>query len=87
LFEELIPLDFYAEEMFEVSKQIIERIEVGDPIKYVKKIKIAYLIEANTFDPWFIGTDYCIVFAPPERNSKSVTGPRRKKLTLFSKNN
>ncbi len=64
LFEELVPpneLDFYAEEMFEVSKQIVERIEACDPTRTVKKIKLAYLIEGSTYDPWFIGTECCIV--------------------------
>lgn len=64
LFEELVPpeeLEFYAEEIFEVSKQIVERIEAAETsTRTVKKIKIAYLIETNTYDPWFIGTEYCV---------------------------
>jgi len=28
---------------------------------FVKSIKIAYLIEQNNFDPWFIGTEHCYV--------------------------
>ena len=61
-YEELVTeeeLSLYSETMVEVSKQIILRLELQDPGSSVTRIKIAYLIESNTFDPWFIGTEYC----------------------------
>lgn len=42
----------------------------------VKSIKIAYLIEQNNFDAWFIGTEYCNVFqlVKPGSSRKIKTG-------------
>jgi len=45
--------------MLELSKEIVRRVELkGDR---VRRVKVAFLVEASCFDPWFIGTDYCLL--------------------------
>jgi hypothetical protein len=52
----------------------------------VKNIKIAYLVENNSFDPWFIGTEYCkIVIKKEKKMSQSSEPGLRNRLTLISK--
>jgi len=45
--------------ILEISKSIILRIQSSKKNLIIKDIKIAYLIEATNFEPWFIGTEYC----------------------------
>ena len=59
--ENLSPDDYLVigEDIEEVSAHIVYRIEATDPRRTVKKIKITYLIEQNSYNAWFIGTEFC----------------------------
>lgn len=72
VYEEEIPeeeINLFGSQMFEVSAQIVHRIQTKEQGCQIKKIKVAYLIETNNHEPWFIGTESCLALVTTTINN------------------
>ena len=84
-YEEKVPDEIYFkinDQILELSKQIVIRIQEKNIGVVVKSIKITYLVEKDNYDPWFVGTDYCHIYNKSASNSKRLKSPKTSKTQI-----
>ena len=69
--------EFITKAIAELSKSIANRIRENYKGSIIKDVKIAYLIEANTHEPWFIGTEHCYLYTKTLSFKRSSDNIRR----------
>jgi len=65
---------------------VIERVQMVHRKHKITKIKLVYLVEATSKEPWFIGTEFCqMVIAPAGEQTLLVSSPPVKSPKLAMK--